>query len=240
MASRRSFVWPSRLRPYGRHFCSTFGQECTPGWPFSQLAVCARHHEPAPGTPRSGVEMAVFDPGWGTSDDPRRRRNRGPSGHLPRCRRLVGLVRPLGAGHRPRPHGEQPHERPLRPRGRYRPGGLPPQPLLAPPRDLGRHHPKGSRDLRPRRQRPLPRHHDRAHRRPGLAHRRLRPRRLPALGRLHRAAAAAEEARPRRADRADRVGTVDGRRQLLRRHGHDPRAPSCSPRCRTRCSARPC
>ena len=50
----------------------------------------------------------------------------------------------------------------------------------------------------------------------------LRARRLPALGGVHRAAAAAEEARPRRADRARGVGPAHGRRHLLRGDRHDP------------------
>ena len=124
--------------------------------------------------------------------------------------------------HRARAHGQQPHERPVRPRGRHRPRRLPAQPLLAAPGALGRDHPQGPRGVRARRQRAVPRDHDRAHRRAGLADRRVRARRLPALGRVHRAAAAAEEARPRRADRARGVGPADGRRRLLRGDRHDP------------------
>ena len=41
-------------------------------------------------------------------------------------------------GHRARAHGQQPHERPVRPRGRHRSRGLPAQPLLAAPGALGR------------------------------------------------------------------------------------------------------
>ena len=65
---------PSRLRRYGRHFCSAIREESAAGWPFSQLAVRARHHEPAARAPRSGVEMAVSDPGRGAADDAGRRR----------------------------------------------------------------------------------------------------------------------------------------------------------------------
>ena len=58
-----------------------------------------------------------------------------------------------------------------------------------------------------------------------------------ALRRLHRAAAAAEEARAGRADGARRVGPADGRRHLLRRGRRDPVGGRRSRRSRTRCCA---
>ena len=143
-------VWPSRLRPYGRHFCSAIREECVPGWPFSQLAVRARHDEPAARAPRSGVEMAVSDPGRGASDDP---------GRGARSPGLLAIYRDAdvswgwfalsAARHRARPHGQQPDERPVRPRGRHRPRGLPPQPLLAASGAVRRDHPQGPRRCAP-------------------------------------------------------------------------------------------
>ena len=74
------------------------------------------------------------------------------------------------------------------------------------------------------RQRAVPRDHDLPHRRARLADRRVRARWLPPLRRVHRAAAAVEEARTRRADRHRGLGSADGRRRLLRGHRLDPGA----------------
>src|SRR5262249_47541271 len=63
---------------------------------------------------------------------------------------------------------------------------------------------------RRRRQRRRPRDPRRAVRVPRLADDRVRPGRVPALGRVHGAAAPAEEARPRRGDGVGRVGPADG------------------------------
>ena len=130
----------------------------------------------------------------------------GSARDLPRRRRHVGMVRAVGARPRARAHVEQPHERPVRPRGRNRPRGVPAQPVLAAPGARRRGDAQAARDVRVDRQLPVPRDHDRADGRARLADRRVRARWLPALGRLHGAAAAAEEARARRADRARRVG----------------------------------
>ena len=69
----------------------------------------------------------------------------------------------------------------------------------------------------------LPRDHARAVRRARRADRRLRVGWLLPVAGLHRAAAAAQEARPRRTDRHRGVGSAHGRRHLLRGDGHDPR-----------------
>ena len=164
----------------------------------------------------------------------------GSAGHLPGRERRVGLVCSCGRRDRARAHGQQPDERPVRSPGRHRPRGLPAQPLLAASGALGRDHAQGPRALRARGERDLPGDHDRAHGGARVADHRLRARRVPAVECVHRAAVALEEARPRRTDRARRVGSADGRRHLLR--GDTARSPvrSCSRRCPTRCCAPPC
>src|SRR5438045_5314574 len=84
---------PPRLRPYGRHFCSPIREEFRAGWPFSQLAICPHDDEPAARTARPGVEMAVFDPSRGTSDDPRGGGDRRSARQVPRRERQLGMVR---------------------------------------------------------------------------------------------------------------------------------------------------
>ncbi len=56
----------------------------------------------------------------------------------------------------------------------------------------------------------------------GLADRRIRARRVRAVGRVHRAAVAVEEARPRRTHGARGLGPADGRRHVLRGDGSHP------------------
>ena len=151
-----------------------------------------------------------------------------------------GLFALAARGHRARPHGEQHHERPLRPRGRHRHGRLPAQPLLAASGDLRRRHPRPAGRLRARRQPRVPGDHAVPDRRARLADRRVRTGRLLPLRRVHRAADPAEEARPRRADGRRGLGSADGRWRLLRGHRVDPRRAWSSPACRTRSSAPRC
>ena len=75
---------------------------------------------PPKGRARPGLEVAVADPGRRAADDARRRRARRAARDLPRRERQLALLHARRARHRARAHGEQHHERPLRPRGRHR------------------------------------------------------------------------------------------------------------------------
>ena len=208
-------TWPTSPQP-------KISPERPQKWPFSQLAVRPRHHEPAQGRldpvskwlylTRAGVLpmtlvsgavaglLAVYrgaDVAWGWYA----LAVIGIVGaHM--ANNLMNDLFDLGVG----------TDREDYPRNLYSP-----HPVLS-----GVITRKGLAGVRARRQLDLPRDHDHADGRAGLADHRVRPRRLPALGRVHRAAAALEEARPRRADGAHRVGSAHGRRHLLRGDRHDP------------------
>ena len=107
-----------------------------------------------------------------------------------------------------------------------------PRNLYSPhPGAVGCDHAQGTRGVCARGQRDLPRDHDRAHGRARLARDRVRARRIPAVERVHRAAAPAEEARSGRADGARSCGARSWSAACTTRpRGRSP-APSCSRRC---------
>ena len=162
--------------------------------------------------------MAGPHPGGSAAHDAHRRRPGGAAGR--RAARLP--ARAVGAGHRrpdARPRRQQPHERPLRPRGGHRHRRLSPRPLRPSPCAVRAHQPAGAGPGRPRSQPDRRRRAGRPGRRPGLGGGRLRRRRLRPLRRLHRSAAAPEAPGSGRTHRPRRLGSAHGRRHLLRRRG---------------------
>src|SRR5262249_13248632 len=183
----------------------------------AELAPRAADEQSARRARRPRVALARADPRVGAADDDHRRGDRRTARCLPRRERALGLVCPRRRWVGARARREQPDERPLRPRGRDRLRQLPARALRPAPGAVGDDQPSRAVDGRVGRQHRRPRDPRRAVLVPRLADGGLRPGRVPALGRVHRTAPPAEEARSPRADGPRRVGTVARRGALRRR-----------------------